>query len=189
MNNNKTLKYLIIAISVVVPLLVAVLYLLPDDIKDMGIDTSFLPTLNAILNSSTAVLLILAVVFVKQGKYELHKKTMLSAMGLGAVFLLSYVAYHATTYSAIYGDINGDKVLDDSELSLIGSSQTIYRAILLSHILLSMIVLPFVLFSAYLGLIENNEKHKKVVKLAYPVWLYVSISGVVVYFMISPYYG
>lgn len=187
--NNKTLKIILIIICVIVPLLVGVLYLLPDDSKDLGIDTSFLPKLNAALNSATAVLLILAVLAIKKGNESLHKKLMLTAMGLGAVFLLSYVAYHTTTTSVKFGDTNFDGVVSKEEISLVSSYRWVYYFVLLSHILLSIIVLPFVLFSAYLGLVENNDKHKKIVKFAFPIWLYVSLTGVIVYFMISPYYA
>lgn len=188
-NNQKLLKGIIISICVIVPLLVSGLYLLPSNIKEMGIDTSFLPKLNATVNSLTSVLLILALVAVINKNYELHKKLMLTSLCLGAVFLLSYVAYHATTVSVKYGDLDHNKIIDDYELSLIAGSQRWYQIILASHILLSMIVLPFVLFAVYFGLTENNFKHKKIVKFAYPIWLYVSVTGVVVYFMISPYYA
>ena len=188
LTNKKTLKIIIVAICIVVPSLVGTLYLLPNNIKEMGIDTSFLPTLNAILNSLTSVALILALVAVLKKDYFRHKQLMLFSMTMGAIFLISYVVYHATTASVIYGDLNHNGVLSISEDELISGTKTLYLSILLSHILLSIIVLPFVLFAAYFALIEESVKHKKVVKFAYPLWLYVSISGVVVYFMISPYY-
>lgn len=187
-NKNKKYKLLLIIACVLVPVLVGVLYLLPDGAKDFGIDTSILPKLNALINSITAVLLLAAVVAIKKGKESLHKKIMLSAMGLGALFLVSYVLYHFTTASVKYGDANHDGVVSQIELNLISSYRWIYYVVLLSHVLLSIIVLPFVLFSAYYALIEERSTHKKIVKFAFPVWLYVSITGVIVYFMISPYY-
>ena len=187
--DRKTLKLIIVIICILVPALVAGLYILPEDIKELGLDTSFLPKQNAVLNSLTSILLVVALVFVKQKKYKAHKKAVLFAMALGAIFLLSYVAYHATTNSVIYGDINHDGLLSAAEEVKIASSKTIYYFVLISHVLLSIIVLPLVLFSAYRALIDDNEKHKKIVKFAYPIWLYVSITGVIVYFMISPYYA
>ena len=188
LSNNKSLKLIIIIICVIVPLLVGCLYLLPEDIKEMGIDTSFLPPLNAIINSLTAGLLVFAVIAVKNKQIEMHKKLMFSALGLGAIFLLSYVAYHATTMSVKYGDIDHNGILSDFEYSLISSSATFYYILLISHIFLSIVVLPFVLFAVYFALTDNSPRHKNIVRFAFPVWLYVSVTGVIVYFMISPYY-
>lgn len=186
--NSKALKTIIISICVVVPLLVAILSFLPGSAKDWGIDTSFLPTLNAIINSLTAVLLIAALVAIKNKNITLHKNLMFASLGLGAVFLLSYVAYHATTVSVMYGDSNHDGVLGDAERLAVGGMRTSYLILLASHILLSIVVLPFVLFAVYFALTERIGRHKSIVKFAFPVWLYISISGVLVYYMISPYY-
>ena len=188
MEENKSLKKVIIILCIAIPLAVAGLYLLPAELKDLGIDTTFLAPLNAIINSTTSVLLILALVIVKKGNYELHKKIMFGALGLGALFLVSYVVYHATNDSTIFGDINHDGEATAEEKAQYGVQVYIYYFFLLTHILLSIAVLPFVLFAAYFGLTSNNQKHKKIVKFAYPVWLYVSVTGVVVYLMISPFY-
>ena len=188
MKESKLLKRVIIILCVVIPLAVAGLYLLPSNLKELGIDTSFLAPLNAIINSITSLLLILALVAVKNGNYELHKKLMFGALGLGALFLVSYVIYHATNDSTKFGDINHDGVSTVEEKANYGNQVGIYYFFLLTHVALSIVVLPFVLFAAYFGLTSNNQKHKKIVKFAYPVWLYVSVTGVIVYLMISPFY-
>jgi putative membrane protein len=113
---------------------------------------------------------------------------MLVAFALGIIFLISYVIYHAAAPSTMYGDINGDGILSDAEMALLGSSRTVYLVILLSHIVLATIVVPFVLLAIYYGLADKVQKHRRIVRYTYPIWLYVSISGVVVYLMISRYY-
>jgi putative membrane protein len=187
-NNSKALKITIVSISLVVPLLVGILIFLPENFKNWGLDTSYLPRLNASINSLTTLLLLLALWAVKVKKIDLHKKLMFVCLGLGAMFLLSYVAYHATTASVIFGDLNHDGLRDEVEKSILGSSLFIYQFILLSHILLSFIVLPLVLTAVYFALMDKISNHKKIVRFAYPIWLYISITGVLVYMMINPYY-
>ena len=113
---------------------------------------------------------------------------MLVAFVLGALFLVSYVIYHASAESTVFGDLNGNGVLEDAEAAVLGNSRTVYLTILISHIILAAIVVPFVLLSLYFALNEKIAKHRKIVKFAYPIWLYVSVTGVIVYMMISPYY-
>lgn len=168
--------YLIIGIlSVVVPLLVAVLLFLPQFISLGNQDFTFLPHLNAILNSSTAGCLILALIFIKNKNVKAHQFSMFAALILSTLFLLSYVVYHSQVESTPFGGV--------------GSIRTVYYFILITHILLSIVVIPFVLLAFYHALKENFEKHKKIVKWGYPIWLYVAISGVTVYFLIRPYYA
>ena len=186
--NQKQIKRVIALVSVVVPLLVAVLLFLPYKL-DLPKEVVYsLPLANAVINSLTSALLILALVFVKQRKFELHKKAMLGAVGLGALFLVLYVLYHSSAPSTKFGDVNGDAIVDTIESAAIAGSVGIYYFILISHILLAAIVLPFVLMAVYFGLSGKLRNHKKIARWAYPVWLYVSITGVVVYLMISPYY-
>ena len=186
--NDKKILRTITVISVIVPVLVAVLLFLPYKISLSKDIVMALPGLNATINSLTSLLLIGALVFVKMGKLELHKKAMLSAVGLGAVFLLSYVLYHSSAPSTKYGDVNGDMVVDIAEKAAIASTSGFYYFILLTHIVLAAVVLPFVLLAVYSALSGKLVNHKKIVRWAYPIWLYVSLTGVVVYFMISPYY-
>ena len=186
--NNKTILRIIIIISVVVPALIFFLIFLPQKINLPREMVMALPKINAIINSTASLLLILGLVFVKKGKLGLHKKTMLAAVGLGAVFLLSYVLYHSSAPSTKYGDVNGDMVVDLVEKAAISSTSGFYYFILLTHIVLAAIVLPFVLLAVYFALSGKLGKHKKIVRWAYPIWLYVSVSGVIVYLMISPFY-
>lgn len=166
---NPNLRKWIIAISIVIPIAVAALF----GINVEGVDFSFLPPIYAGINAVTACLLILALVFIKNGKIQQHQKTIQIALALSVLFLLCYVAYHMTSDSTPYG----------------GSSKMLYYFILITHIFLSVAVIPIVLFT-YLHAWEGNyQKHKKWAKFAFPIWLYVAVTGVVVYLMISPYYS
>jgi len=180
---------IILVISVVVPLLVALLIFMPDKINLAGNWLKLLPHLNGLLNTLTCGILIIGYIFIRHGRISQHRLMMSTAFILGSVFLVSYIVYHSTTISAIYGDRNGNGMLDLQESSIIGTWRYIYLAILASHILLAIIVVPFVLFSFYYALSGRFDKHKKIVRYTLPVWLYVSATGVVVYLMISPYYN
>ena len=184
-NPHKTgLRKWIIAISIVIPIAVAALF----GIKIEGVDFSFLPPIYASINGITALLLILALIFIKNGKVQLHQKTIQVALALSVLFLLCYVAYHMTSDSTLYGDLDANGKLDEIELNSVKSSRLAYIILLLSHISLSVAVIPVVLFT-YLHAWEGNyQKHKKWAKFAFPIWLYVAVTGVIVYLMISPYY-
>ena len=169
-NELKSSKYrkLVIALSIIIPVAVAALF----GIKIPGIDLSFLPQFYAGINGLTAVLLILALIFIKNGQRKKHQITIQICMVLSIVFLLSYIAYHITSDTTEYR----------------GNLTVVYYFILISHILLSVAVIPIVLF-AYLFAWEGDfVKHKKWTRFAFPIWLYVAITGVVVYWMISPFY-
>jgi len=187
-SDNSKLKPVIWALSVIIPVVVAVLLFLPDKLV-FGSWVYMLPHLNAVLNGTTAVVLVLGLIFIKQKKVAMHKRMMGLAFTFGSVFLVSYVLYHAAADSTIYGDANGNGMLDDIEkTSSLMLWRGFYVGILLLHIALATIVIPFVLFAMYYALSDKIEKHKKVVKYTFPIWLIVSVTGVVVYFMISPYY-
>jgi putative membrane protein len=169
-NELKSTQYrkIVIALSIIIPIAVAALF----GIKIPGIDLSFLPPFYAGINGVTAILLILALVFIKNGERRNHEITIKVCMALSVVFLLSYIAYHMTS--------------DPTEYT--GKYKIIYYFILISHILLSVAVIPIVLF-AYLFAWEGDfVKHKKWTRFAFPIWLYVAITGVIVYFMIAPFY-
>jgi putative membrane protein len=184
-NNNSGLRKWIVAISIVIPIAVAALFA----IKIEGVDFSFLPPIYAGINAATAALLIMALTFIKQGKVQLHQKTIQLALVLSVLFLLCYVAYHMTSDSTVYGDLDANGQLDAIEKSAVASTRLAYIVLLLSHIFLSVAVIPVVLFT-YLHAWEGNyQKHKKWAKFAFPIWLYVAVTGVIVYFMISPYYA
>lgn len=183
---SKHSMVLITVVSLVVPCLVAFLFLMPGKLE-LGNFVYKLPHLNAVINSLTSLLLILALVSIKIGMVNWHKVLMTSAVVMGALFLLSYVLYHSSVESVVFGDIDRNGELDAYEDKLADTRGT-YLIVLLSHILLSLVALPLVLLSFYHALKSNIEKHKRLVKFAYPIWLYVSISGVLVYWMMRPYY-
>lgn len=172
--NEKRISSLIIAISFAVPTLVAVLFFVsPPEIKH-NLDLSFFPKFHAFLNSLTAICLVTGVYFVKNKNINAHKASMLSAFLFSTVFLVSYVIYHSLSESTPYG---GE-----------GLIKYIYLFILLTHIVLATLILPLILFTFYKALNNKIEEHRKLAKWTFPLWLYVAVSGVIVYFMISPYY-
>jgi len=186
--NRKNYLVAIGLISVAVPLLVTVLLFLPD--KEIGSISwvSMLPHLNAVINSLTALILIGGFYWIKRKNIEYHKLHMVSAFILGILFLIFYIVYHAFAPSTIFGDFNGDGTLSELERKETGIWRNIYLGLLLSHILMALVVVPFVLLALYYALTRNFDRHKMIVKFAWPTWLFVSISGVVVYFLIRPFY-
>lgn len=164
-------KRLIIILSVAIPLAVAILFGMP---KVEGYDFSFLPPIYATINGLTAAFLIAAVVAIKNGKRLLHERLIKVCMFLSASFLVMYVIYHLTSDSTPYGGM--------------GAIRYIYFFILITHILLSIGVVPLVLFTYARALAGNFERHRRLAKFTFPLWLYVAITGVIVYIMISPYY-
>lgn len=175
--NAVELKYRkwIIILSITIPLVVAILFGIK--LKDFGIDVeplTFLPPIYASINGFTAVLLIAGVLAIKNGKRKLHENIMKTAIGCSVAFLLMYVAYHMTADSTKFG---GE-----------GTIKYIYFFILLTHIVLSIVVIPFVLITYVRALAQRFDKHKKLARITFPLWLYVAVTGVIVYLMISPYY-
>ncbi len=167
---------LIIALSVIIPIAVALLMLLPDvfHIESETIHFSSLPFFHAILNGSTAVLLFTGFILIKNKKTNLHKAAMLSAFVLSSVFLVSYVTSKLTNTPVHFGGV--------------GVIRYVYFFILISHILLSVLVLPLAMFSIYRGMTGEISKHKSIVKYTFPIWMYVAITGVLVYVFMSPWY-
>lgn len=188
MSTSKTLeqkfKPWVITVSIVIPVVVAILFTVSVD----GVDLGFLPPIYASLNGLTAILLVSAVIAIKKGKRALHQKLVTLAVMCSVLFLVGYVAYHITSESTVYGDVNHDGVRDTAENNAVGSSFYVYVFMLVSHILLSLIVLPLVLMTYLKGWADNVKSHRKWAKITFPIWLYVAVSGVVVYLMISPYY-
>lgn len=175
--NAVELKYRkwIIVLSIAIPIVVAILFEIK--LKDFGFDVeplSFLPPIYATINGFTAILLIAAVIAIKKGKRKLHENLMKTAIACSVAFLGMYVAYHMTADSAVFG---GEGII-----------RPIYFFILITHIVLSIIIIPFVLITYVRALAERFDKHKKLARITFPLWLYVAITGVIVYLMISPYY-
>lgn len=172
MENNETkYKRLIILLSIVIPLAVAMLF----TVKVDGYDLTFLPPIYASLNGLTAIVLILAVVAIKKGNKLIHGRLMKTCLLLSATFLVMYIAYHMTSESTSYGGV--------------GAIRYVYFFILITHIILSIAIIPMVLFTYVRALSEQFDKHKKLARITFPIWLYVAITGVIVYSMISPYYS
>lgn len=165
----------IVVVSVIVPVVVALLLFMPEKLDVSHDWIYFLPHLNAVINSAAAVALLLGLYFIKSGKVAQHKMAMSTAFGLGAIFMISYVVYHATAESTSFG---GE-----------GTIRSVYYFILVTHIILAAVALFPILLAYYYGYTGRLEKHRSIVRYAYPIWLYVTISGVVVYWMISPYYN
>ena len=186
--NDKKAKLFIYTVSFVV--FAAVVFLSKYKLKvDLGFDVHAFAKINAVINSLVAVLLLAGLFAVKQKNYELHKKIMLSAILLSVLFLLSYIAHHLLAGDTKYGDLNHDGILSIDEKMLAGNLRMIYYFILITHIPLAAIILPFILFTAYRALTGEYDKHKKLVRITWPVWFYVAVSGVIVYLMINPYYS
>ena len=163
-------QLLIVVISIAIPLVVAVLF----RVKVPGYDLSFLPPIYATINAITAALLVTAVVSIRKGQRKRHELLMKTCMALSAAFLVLYGLYHMTSESTAYG---GD-----------GPVKYVYYFILITHILLSVGVVPLVLFTFSRGLRSDFARHRKLAKITFPIWLYVAVTGVIVYLMISPYY-
>ena len=171
-------------LSVAIPLVVVILFGVKIDVEL----PVFLPPVYATINALTALVLIIAVIIIKKGNRKMHERLMKFAIILSVLFLVMYVLYHMTSDSTKFGDLNGDGELNAAELSQLGNIRYLYYFILFSHILLSIGVIPFVLITYVRAITSNFERHKKIAKITFPLWLYVAITGVIVYIMISPYY-
>jgi len=178
MNNSiqeKKYKKIITALSIIIPIAVAALFGV--NLRKLGFDVeplTFLPPIYASINGLTAVLLILAVVAIKKGNRKLHEQLNTTAIACSLLFLLMYIAYHMTSDSTSFG---GEGVV-----------KYVYYFILITHIVLSVIVIPFVLLTYMKAKLTNFVEHRKIAKKTFPIWLYVAVTGVIVYVMISPYY-
>lgn len=176
--DDKLVFKLITGISVVVFLVVV---LLQSKVFDIFTDklsipswVFFLPALNAIINGTCSILLLISLYFIRQGNIEVHKTINIITFILSSLFLISYIIFHATGIKTTYGGA--------------GNIRSLYYFILVTHIILAAVVLPLVLLSFHYGLKMQVERHKKLVRWSYPIWLYVTVTGVIVYVMISPYY-
>ena len=175
LGNEKKYNKWIVILAIAIPVVVAILSRIK--LQDFGISVeplTFLPPIYATINGLTALILVMAVIAIKKGNRKLHENLMKSAIVLSVSFLVMYVAYHMTSDSTKYG---GE-----------GTMRYVYFFILLSHILLSIVIIPFVLITYVRAITNNIERHKKIAKIAFPLWLYVAVTGVIVYVMISPYY-
>lgn len=170
--NEKTYKKLITIVSIVIPIAVAALFA----IRIPNVEPlSFLPPIYASINGLTAILLVAAVIAIKKGNKKLHEQLNTTAIICSALFLVMYVAYHMTSDSTKFG---GEGIV-----------KYVYLFILITHILLSIVIIPFVLITYLRAKLGKFQEHKKIAKITFPLWLYVAVTGVIVYLMISPYYA
>lgn len=165
---------IIVLLTIIINALVAFLYFMPKYETFSDVDLTILPFMNAVFNSFTFVFLVAALVMIKQKNIKLHKRFILMAFATTTLFLVSYVAYHAMAESTAFG---GE-----------GAIRYIYYFILLTHIVFSAVIVPLALVTVARGFNMQVEKHRKIAKWTMPLWLYVSLTGVIVYIMISPYY-
>lgn len=174
-DNEKNMIRWIVGIAIAVPIVVALLLFMPNKIQ-IGSDwVYFLPHLNAVINSAATIALVAGLIFIKKGNITYHRAAMTVAFGLGAIFLIAYVIYHATAESTSFG---GE-----------GWYRSFYYFILITHIILAAVALFPILLAYYYGYTDQRAKHRKIVRFAFPIWLYVTVTGVLVYLMISPYYN
>ncbi|WP_276498240.1 DUF420 domain-containing protein [Pontibacter litorisediminis] len=176
LTNERDRKFLtlIAVLSVAIPVVVALLFFMPKS-GVANVDVSYLPGFHATLNSLTAVSLVIGYTLVKRGNTRGHRAAMLFAFGLSAIFLVSYVTYHFLGERTIYG---GEGLL-----------KYFYYFILLTHIVLAIVIVPLVLLSVYYGITNQLKRHRRISKWTFPIWLYVAVTGVLVYLLISPYYA
>jgi putative membrane protein len=178
MENNsieKKFSKFIVTVSILIPVAVAVLFSVK--LKDFGIKVtplSFLPPIYATINGVTAIVLVIAVIAIKNGKRKLHERLMTTAIALSVMFLVMYVAYHMTADATKFG---GEGII-----------RYVYFFLLISHIILSIAIIPLVLITYVRALAQRFDRHKKIAKITFPIWLYVAVTGVIVYLMIAPYY-
>lgn len=185
--NDKAAKIFIWVVSLLVFTIITVLARVKLEVN-LGFDPHLFAATNAVLNSCVTVLLIVGLLAVKRKNYVLHRKLMIAAIILSLLFLLSYICHHLFTGDTKYGDVDHNGMVSDDEKTLAGPIRIVYYFILLTHIPLAGIILPFILFTSYRSLTGEYEKHKRLARITWPVWLYVAITGVVVYLMISSYY-
>ncbi|CAI8346325.1 MAG: Uncharacterised protein [Polaribacter sp. SA4-10] len=193
MNKNlaqeKKYKKIITVLSIIIPLAVAALFGV--NLQKLGFDVEplrFLPPIYASVNGLTAIVLIAAVIAIKKGNRKLHERLNTLAIFCSLLFLVMYVAYHMTSDSTKFGDLNFDGITSDLEVAKLGMVLYLYRFILVTHIVLSIVVIPFVLTTYIRAKLTDFPAHKKIAKITFPLWLYVAVTGVIVYIMISPYY-
>jgi putative membrane protein len=185
--NDKKATIFILTVSAIVFLAVTALGRFTLNV-DLPFNKHLFATANAFINATVVILLLTGLFAVKQKNYTLHKSVMLLAILLSVFFLVSYICHHLFTDPTKFGDANHDNIISEAEKIAVGLNYYIYYFILFTHIPLAGIILPFILFTAYRALIGEYDKHKKLVRITWPIWLYVAITGVMVYVLISPYY-
>lgn len=185
--NDRKAKVLVWIFSIIIFIAVTALERVTLDVT-LPFDPHIFALTNAIINSIVAILLVAGIITAKRRQYTVHKYIMLTAIVLSAIFLLTYIAHHLFAGSTWYGDTNRNGIVDEAEKAAAGGMRYLYFVLLGTHILLAGISLPFILFTAYRALIGENDAHRKLAKITWPMWFYVAVSGPLVYWMISRYY-
>ena len=186
--NDSKAKWLIGIFSVVVFTVIVLLSRFTLKIG-LGFSVHIFATINAFLNSTIALLLVVALLAVKNKNYLLHKRLMFTALVLSVLFLVSYIAHHLLAGEAKFGDADHNGIVSEAEKLLVGNMRIVYFIILVTHIFLAAIILPFILFTAYRALIAEYNMHKKLARITWPLWFYVAVTGPIIFWMISPYYS
>lgn len=185
--NDKIARVLIISFSIIVFVAVTALERVTLDVN-LGFDPHVFAAVNAVINSIVAVLLIAGIITAKKGQYQTHRNIMLTAMVLSVFFLVSYILHHLFAGSTLYGDMDRNGIVSEAEKVEAGAMRYVYLILLGTHIILAGVSLPYILFTAYRALINENAKHRKLAKITWPMWFYVALTGPIVYWMISAYY-
>ena len=185
--NDKKARIIIFSFSAIVFLAVTALEKVTLNVS-LGFNPHVFALVSAIINSIVAVLLLAGLITAKRGDFRTHRNIMLWAIFLSMLFLVSYIAHHLFSGSTLYGDADKNGIVDEAEKATVGIGRYVYWFLLGTHILLAGISLPFILFSAYRALTNDNARHRKIAKITWPIWFYVAVSGPVVYWMISRYY-
>ena len=185
--NDKKAQWFITVFSIVVFAAVVLLGNFKLQVQ-LPFDVHLFAKINAVINSLIAILLVAALVSVKQKNYRLHRNLMVTALLLSILFLVSYIAHHLLAGEARFGDINHDGIVSSEEKLAVGGLRILYFIILSTHIFLAAVTLPIILFTAYHGLTAEYVMHKKLARYTWPLWFYVAVTGPIVYLMISPYY-
>lgn len=187
--NDKKANWLIGIVSVVIFLVVASLSKIPPPPFPFSFSVHVFAFINSVINSMVAVLLVAGLITAKQKKFVLHKKIMVVAIVLSVLFLVFYISHHLFAGDSKFGDINHDGILTEAEKLAVGGIRYFYYFILITHIILAAVILPFILFTAYRALIGEYSRHRKLARYTWPLWFYIAVTGVLVYWMILPYYA
>jgi len=185
--NDKKARIIILVFSAIVFVAVTALERVTLDV-DLGFDPHVFALANAVINSIVAILLVAGLIAAKNRRFTAHRNIMLTAIGLSVIFLITYVLHHLFAGSTWYGDLDRNGVVSEMEKAAAGTMRYVYFVLLGTHIILAGVSLPYILFTAYRALINENERHRKIAKITWPMWFYVAVSGPVVYLMISKFY-
>ena len=183
---EKRLNVLAYVVSAAVLLLVGMMRRVEK--LDLGVDFSFLPPVHSSLNALAAVFLVAALYYIRRGQVERHRRAIYAALACSALFLLSYVLYHFTTPEVLFGDADHDGVVTAAEKAAVGSLRTVYLVILLTHVVLAGLILPFILLTFNRAFTGQYARHRRMARWVFPLWLYVAITGPVCYLLLQPYY-